>query len=224
MACWNSADLCAVRFSLLDTDGSPLYGEPDGTVYTMQPISLAVTPTTDAGETVTTRTGCGDICYTRTDPDVETGADLVLTLCSFDPEFIALAIGAEVITEAPSTNIGWAKGTTSADPVESHFWTKTFDGSSQVAAPNNYWHHVFPRVTWTLGSYTLGRDVLQMVLNGTAAPSGTIVNGGFDDIPTIVDPYFVAAYTAEDIPDPDEAPYDQNGIACGFVDTPAASS
>ena len=50
MACWNSADLEAVRFSLLDSDGSPLCDEPDGTVYTMTPISLAVTPTVDAGE------------------------------------------------------------------------------------------------------------------------------------------------------------------------------
>ena len=67
MACWNSADLCAVRVSLLNADGSPDQNEPDGTAYLMTPISLAVTPTVDAGETVTVRTGCGDVCYTRTD-------------------------------------------------------------------------------------------------------------------------------------------------------------
>ena len=222
MACWNSADLCAVRFSLLESDGSPLFSEPDGSVYTMSPISLAVTITEDAGETVTTRTGCGDICYTRTDASVETGADLVLTLCSFDPEFIALAIGAEVITN--ESQPGWAKGTTAADPVEAHFWTKSLDGSTQVAAPNSYWHHVFPSVTWTLGSYTLGRDVLQMVLNGTAAPNGNLGGGGFEDVPVIVDPYFVAAFTAADIPDPDVSPYNQNDLACGFIDTPGSSS
>lgn len=221
MACWNSADLCAVRFSLLDTDGSPLCGESDGSAYTMTPISLQVTPTVDAGETVTTRTGCGDICYTRTDPDVETGADLVLTLCSFDPELIALAVSAEVIMA--NGEPGWAKGTQTASPVEAHFWTKTFDGSSQVASPNSFWHHAFPRVTWTLGNYTLGRDALQMVLNGSAAPSGTIGNGAFGDIPATQDPFWVAAWTADDIPDPEEAPYDQYDLACGFFDTPNCS-
>lgn len=221
MACWNSADICAARFSLLDTDDSPLCSEVDGTVYTMTPISLAVTPTVDAGESVTTRTGCGDVCYSRTDPSVETGANLVLTLCNFDPEFIALAVGAEVITNEGQP--GFAKGVQTADPVESHFWTKTFDGSSRVASPNNWWHHVFPKVTWTLGNYTLGRDSLQMVLNGTASPSGNLGTGGFSDVPVVTDPYWVAAFTADDVPDPDVAPYNQNALECGFIDTPACS-
>lgn len=217
MACWNSADLCAVRFSLLNPDGTPLYGETDGSAYTMKPVSLAVTPTVDAGESVTTRDGCGNICYTRTDPDVETGADLVLTLCTFDPEMIALATSAEIFTA--NSQPGFAKGTQTASPVEAHFWTKTFDGSSRVASPNNWWHHVFPNVTWTLGNYTLGRDALQLVLNGTASESANIGSGGFDDVPSVTDPFWVMAFTADDIPDPDVAPYNQNGLACGFIDT-----
>ena len=222
MACWNSADLCAVRFSLLDTDGSPLCGEPDGTVYTMTPISLQVTPTVDAGETVTTRTGCGDICYTRTDADVDTGADLVLTLCNHDPEFIALAVGAEVLEV--NGEPGYAKGIQVAGAVEAHFWTKTFDGSARVAAPNSWWHFVYPNVTWSLGAKTLGRDSLQVVLNGTAGPSASIGNGAFGDIPTTVDPFYEAVWTAEDIPDPDVSPYNQNDLSCGFIDTPDCSS
>ena len=50
MACWNSADLEAVRFSLLDSDGSPLCDEPDGTVYTMTPISPSGHPDGGCGE------------------------------------------------------------------------------------------------------------------------------------------------------------------------------
>jgi hypothetical protein len=188
----------------------------------MAPISLAVTPTVDAGETVTVRTGCGDVCYTRTDADVATGADLVLTLCNYDPEFIALAVGGEIFTE--NGQPGYAVGTTAADPVEAHFWTKTKDGSSAVAAPNTYWHHVFPNVTWSLGNFTFGRDSLQMVLNGTASASSSIFAGAFEDIPSIVDPFFFASWTATDIPDPDAAPYNANGLACGFVDTPSCAS
>lgn len=222
MTCWNSADLCAVRFSLLNPDGTPLYDELDGSAYTMKPVSLAVSPTVDAGETVTSRDGCGEICYTRSDPDVETGAGLVLTLCTFDVETIALVTAAEVF--AANGQPGFAKGTQTASPVESHFWTKTFDGSSRVAAPNLWWHHVFPNVTWTLGNYTLGRDNLQMVLNGTASESANIGSGGFADVPIVTDPFWVMAFTSDDIPDPDVAPYDANGLACGFVDTPADPS
>ena len=220
--CWNSADLCAVRFSLLDTDGSPLCSEPDGSAYDLTPLSLAVTPTVAAGETVTTRTGCGDVCYTRTDPDVPTGADLVLTICTFDIELIALVSGGESYTfnAAPAMAIG----TQTADPVESHFWTRTKDGSSNVAAPNTWWHHVYPNVTWAIGNHTFGRDSLQMVLNGTAQVSSTIGAGGFSDIPTDpVDPYWWNVWTADDKPESDVAPYNENGFACGFVDTPACS-
>ena len=55
---------------------------------------------------MTIRTGSGDICYTRSDPDVATGADLVLTLCNYDPEFIALAVGAEVLTVNSPAGLG----------------------------------------------------------------------------------------------------------------------
>jgi hypothetical protein len=187
----------------------------------MTPISLAVTPTVDAGETVTTRTGCGDVCYTRTDPDVPTGADLVLTLCNYDPELIGLAIGAEALTV--NTAPGFAVGTNAADPVEAHFWTKSLDGSAQNASPNNWWHHVFPNVTWAPGNFTFGRDSLQMVLNGTASSSASIGTGAFQDIPVIADPFFFASWTADDIPDPDVAPYNENDLSCGFITTPACS-
>jgi len=223
MNCWNSADLLAVRVSLLDTDGSPLCGEPDGSAYDMKPISLAVTPTVDTGETVTTRAGDGTICYTRSDADVNTGADLVLTICTFDLELIALMTGSESYT-GPNGGPAMAVGTNTADAVEAHFWTRTKDGSSNVAAPNTYWHHVYPNVTWSIGSHTMGRDVLQMVLNGTAQVSSTIGAGGFSDIPTTpTDPYWWNVWTAADLPDPAVAPYDQNGFVCGFVDTPACS-
>lgn len=222
MPCWNSADLCAVRFSILDADGSPLCDEPEGSAYSMTPISLAVTPTVDTGETVTTRTGCGDICYTRTDPDVDTGADLVLTLCNLDPELIALATGAEVLTV--NGEPGYAKGLTAGPAVEFHAWTKSLDGSAQNASPNSYWHWVWPSVRFSLGNKTLGRDSLQPVLNGTASASASIGAGGFSDIPATVDPFYEAVWTADDIPDPDVAPYNEQDLSCGFITTPACSS
>jgi hypothetical protein len=188
----------------------------------MTPISLQVTPTVDTGETVTTRTGCGDICYTRTDPDIDTGADLVLTLCNLDPELVVLATGAELITA--NGQPGYAKGLTAGDAVEAHFWTKSLDGSAQNASPNSYWHWVWPNVRWSLGNKTLGRDSLQVVLNGTASASTAIGTGAFQDIPVTVDPFYEAVWTADDIPDPDVAPYNQNLLACGFIDTPDCSS
>lgn len=223
MACYNSADLLAARISLLDTDGSPLCSETDGTAYLMKLISLQINPTVDTGETVTTRAADGTICFTRTDADVPTGADLVLTICTFDVEFIALATGSESYT-APGGLPGMAVGITAGDPVESHFWTRALDGSSPVASPNTYWHHVFPNVVWSIGNSTLQRDALQLVLNGTAQVSSSIGAGAFEDIPTApTDPYWWNVWNADDVPDPDVSPYNQHNLACGFIDTPACS-
>lgn len=220
--CYTSADLLAVRVSLLDTDGSPLCGETDGTAYDMKPVSLQITPTVDAGETITNRAGDGTICYTRTTPDVPTGADLVLTICVFDVELIALMTGSESYTEnsAPAMAVGTEVG----DPVESHFWTRALVGSSPAASPNTYWHHVYPNVTWAIGNHTFGQDALQMVLNGTAQVSSSIGAGGFSDIPTTpTQPYWWNVWTADDLPDPDVPPYNQDGATCGFIDTPTCS-
>lgn len=220
--CYNSADLLAVRGSLLDVGGAPLCGETDGTAYDMHPVSLAITPTVDAGETITNRDGSGNICYTRTTPDVPTGADLVLTICSFDVELIALFGGYESYTEngAPALAVGTQVG----DPVEAHFWTNALDGSSPVAAPNTYWHHVFPNVIWSVGNFTLAQDALQMVLNGTASVSSSIGAGAFSDIPTTpTEPYWWNVWTSDDIPDPSVSPYNQGGATCGFIDTPTCS-
>ena len=220
--CYTSADLLAVRGSLLDADGSPLCGETDGTAYDMKPVSLQITPTVDAGETVTNRAGDGTICYTRTTPDVPTGADLVLTICVFDVELIGLFTGGEVYTEnaAPAMAIGTQVG----DAVESHFWTRSLVGSSAAASPNTYWHHVFPNVLWSVGNFQMGQDALQMVLNGTAQVSSSIGAGGFSDIPTTpTEPYWWNVWTADDIPDPDDPPYNEGGATCGFIDTPACS-
>jgi hypothetical protein len=220
--CYTSADLLAVRSSLLDVGGDPLCGETDGTAYDMKPVSLQITPTVDAGQTVTNRAGDGSICYTRTTPDVPTGADLVLTICVFDVELIGLMGGYEVYTEngAPAMAVGTQVG----DPVETHFWTNALDGSSPVAAPNTYWHHVYPNVTWTVGNHSFVQDALQMVLNGKAQVSSSIGAGGFSDIPTTpTDPYWWNVWTSDDLPDPDASPYNQDGATCGFIDTPACS-
>ncbi|MND09657.1 hypothetical protein D3C83_331680 [compost metagenome] len=61
-------------------------------------------------------------------------------------------------------------------------------------------------------------------MNGTAAPSGSLMAGAFSDVPSFVDPYFEAHWTATDIPDPDVSPYNQHSLSCGFIDTPACAS
>jgi hypothetical protein len=36
--------------------------------------------------------------------------------------------------------------------------------------------------------------------------------------------FYEAVWTADDIPDPDVSPYNQNDLACGFIDTPSCTT
>lgn len=225
--CYNSVQLCAVRASIIDTDGSPIFSNTDGSAYDLRPVSLQISPTVSAGDTVEQKDGCGNTCYSATNPDTNTGADLVLTICTFDVEFIALLTGASIVIDGSAENIGFAIGTDTASPTEFHAWTKAYDGSSAVASPRTYWHHVFPNVTWTLGNNTLDVNPMTVVLNGTAQNNSNLGDGGFSDVLETIQPgigYWYLPFLADDIPVSSESPYNANGIACGYVDTPADDS
>lgn len=225
--CYTSADLCGVRWSLLDDTGAPIFDNTDGSAYNLSPISLQINPTVSTGDTFEQRDGCGNVCYTATNPDTNTGADLTLTLCTLDVESIALATGASIVIDGSAENIGFAIGTDTGPNTEFHAWTKSFDDSARVASPREWWHHVFPNVVWTLGNQTLQQNSLTVTLNGTATTSSNLGDGGFSDVPETIQPgipYWYMPFLASDIPVASEAPYNANGIGCGYVDTPADDS
>ena len=224
--CYNSADLCGVRISLIADDGTPIFSNPDGSAYNLNPIQLTTSVNVSTGDTFEQRNGCGDVCYTKTNPDTETGEDLTLTLCTYDTEFIALATGGGNIFDGSTEHIGFWKGVEASPLTEFHAWSKSFDGSSRVASPRSWWHHTWPQVTWTLGDRSFGENSLIVTLNGTAVPNGNIGDGGFSDIPETRDAgsWYTASWLADDIPVATEAPYNANGIACGYIDTPADDS
>jgi hypothetical protein len=222
--CYTSADLCAVRISVLNDDGTRIGSNPNGSAYTMDPISLAFSSVVSTGEVVEQRNGCGDLCFSRRTADQTTGQTLTLTLCKLDPEFISLATGAAVLLDGSAEVIGFDQGISAPPAVELHAWTKAYDVGSQVASPRSYVHHVWPYVKFTLGDGTLELNNWQVVLSGTATPNGNLGSGSFGDLPASGISGFYANFLEDDIPDPDTSPYDQNGLSCGFIDTPALLS
>lgn len=230
--CYTSADLCAIRGSVITSAGAPIYGNTDGSAFNLSPVSLQIAPTVSTGDTFEQRDGCGNVCYTKSNADTNTGADLTLTLCTFDTETIALLTGAALFLDGSSEIIGAQLGTDTAAPVEFHAWTKANEDSSQVASPRSYWHHVFPKVTWTLGQSTLQQNALTLQLTGTASANANLGDGGFNDIPDVVQVgtagskgnYFYGWFLADDIPDTADSPYSTNAAGCGYVDTPSDDS
>lgn len=224
--CYQSLDLVAVRASILDTDGQRLCSNANGSAYNLRPISLGRSPIVSTGETFEQRSGDGTICVSITDPDVTTGEDLTLTLCQLDLELLSILTGAELLLDGSAEVYGLEAPDPGAtqSPVEFHAWTKAYSGSAQVADPRNYWHWVWPSTKWTIGDWTIERGLLNVVLAGKASANENLGNGSFGDLPGAGVQQFFGVWLDNDVPASDTAPYNANGLACGFVDTPACSS
>ncbi|MEE9178796.1 MAG: hypothetical protein V3U46_10250 [Acidimicrobiia bacterium] len=225
--CYQSIDLCAIRASTLDSDGSAPAGPTvNGAAYNLRPISLGRSPVVSTGETFEQRDGCGRICVSITDPDVTTSETLTLTLCQLDLELISILTGADILLDASANAIGVEAPDPAVDlpVVEFNSWTKAYDGSSQVAAPRDYYHWVWPKTQWNIGDWTIERGILSIVITAKATANANLGSGTFNDLPGAGIQQFFGVFLATDIPDPDVSPYSDDGLSCGFVDTPANAS
>lgn len=224
--CYTSVDFCAVRASILAADGSKTGAATNGSAYNMRPISLNRSPIVSTGETQETKDGCGDICFSRKDPDLTTGETLTLTLCQLDLELIALLTGGEVLLDSGGTVIGVEAPDPAATPpvIEFNGWSKAFDGNSPVASPRTYWHWAWPYTQWNIGTWNNQRGALQVTLTATASANANLGSGSFNDFPGAGVQQFFGVFLADDIPDPDVSPYNASGLSCGFIDTPASAS
>ena len=225
--CYQSLDLVAVRASILDTDGSRICANANGSAYNMRPISLGRSPILSTGETIEQKSGDGTICLSITDADTTTGEDLSLTLCQLDLELISVLTGAELFLDGDGVVFGMEAPDPSVakTPVEFHAWTKAYSGSAQVADPRDYWHWVWPHTKWTLGDWVLERGILTVSVNAKASANDNLGNGSFGDLPGAGVQQFFGTWLDNDVPDCDTAPYSNiAGYCCGFIDTPACSS
>ena len=82
LGCYQSLDLCAIRASLLEADGSRTGSLANGSAYNIRPITLSSSANITTGDTIEQRDGCGNICASITDPDALTGYSLVLVSAS----------------------------------------------------------------------------------------------------------------------------------------------
>lgn len=218
--------LVAVRVTILDTDGSRVCSNTDGTAYSLCPVSIATSEDVDAGETQTKRCGDGSVFATYSTDDAITGLEITLTLSPYDLEFIEVATGATPLLDAGDI-IGLSGGNDFyALPTEFHCWQEAYSGSALAASPYSYWHHVFPHVRWRRQVPPLAEGFNDVVLIGKVQGNLNLGNGSFLDIP--VEAFEDSAelhawWRADDLPDADTSPYN-NGLGGGYIDTPACAS
>ena len=205
--CLTPVDVCALRITALDDNGTPLVGASSAVVRSLVQIQKSTTIST--GTSFEQRDGCGNICASKTGVDAITGVGLELQLCQYDFALAALLLGTDPIlgnvftasgpigVDLPSSTAGAGNGVC----VEA--WSKAMDGSEQAVsqASNLVWvHYVWPKVTWVPGQTTLAEGVILTSFTGKGVENSQIFDGPFDDFPTQPQGAEYVFYD-EDIPD-----------------------
>ncbi len=224
--CYGSRNLKAVRASRLNEDGTRICPNTDGSAFqTKGPISLSVESVVETGQTDVQKDGDGNRCNFDTTGDVVTGIRGTLVLCTLDFQLIEVLTGARLLVSTEGYGIEAPDPEDTPPTVEFHWWTGTWQNGQQVASPNQYHHGALFKTQWRIDSLSFEEGATTVPLSFTGETNPNIVIGSFDDIPLDVqgDGQW-GIWLASDIPDADVAPYNVNGLTCGYVDTPVCSA
>lgn len=179
-----------LRVTMLTATGAPDVGTNKAYI-TDSLISINFSPEIETGLDLSVKNGGDVTCVSYKAPDSIKAVNLDLTLCQLDAALIGFLTGATVFSQS-SNVIGMklapaTQGNTRYVSVEA--WSTAWDGDQQavptIASSGAYFHHVWPKVQWTLGAVNLAGEVSEVPLTGrSTANSKLTVNGPFDDFPS----------------------------------------
>lgn len=217
-------NLKAVRFSLLNEDGSPQCPGTDFSAWSPCPQSLSTARQTSAAATTELRCGDGSIADSDTTPETVTGDQLTIVFSKQEFETIALATGATPIIDG-GTVIGYLDPATDhePEPVEVNAFAVNRTGNANAPAPYSHLQLVWPYVKFRLGDDAVSQEYLTATIIGTATPNAAIADGAFNDFPTSLNGRYRGRWATDEVPDAADTPYSTAPLG-GFIDTPACAS
>lgn len=186
--CPHSAELCRLRVTALDSDGSVASG-PNNSYVSDSPIQLAVTPEIKAGTSTDVTNGCGCTCATRRTDDEFLRWGVSLQLCAIEPALVSMLLGADLHEDDSDVPIpiGWdwptqpgCAGTSTLVAVEA--WSEAWDYDSQVEAPFQWIYWLFLSVKFHQDSFTLADGFMLPQYAGTTRGNAAWGLGPYNDI------------------------------------------
>lgn len=170
MAGWDgsgSVHALRLRVCRLDATGVPVVGA--SSMYTTGTlIDISSNPTYSDGDSIEQKNGSGEICLAYKEPDVLTGGEMKMTICTPDPELLELLLGGAVITSG-GNSIGYsaprvgAVGTPNGVSIEA--WSRLVLNGS---ATGNYLRWLWPKIIWRADEKKLEAGAFSPGLTGTA--------------------------------------------------------
>ena len=167
--CGASVQVCAMRFTLLDSSGD-VDDVEDNSYVSDKVIEVGFDPQIAAGQAFDLECGCDGISQTFRGRDKLLRFAFALSRAAVEPALMSMLLNVEEITDGDDVlGIAWGDdlGCQRAEKkVAFEFWTKHWVGDEQDA-DWPWWHNVYPTTIWQVGP---------SAYNGTAfAPE--VVNG-----------------------------------------------
>jgi hypothetical protein len=179
-----SFGLCAVRLTRVDAAGNVIAG--DNSYVSDKPLSIALSPNIETGNTFSVRNGCGCSISRFKANDSFNWFEFTFTTASLEPEMQAFLLGAETIDDGGDV-VGLAFPSQLAcdedEPaVALEFWTQHIVGSGQDGT-YPWFHWVFPKTVWHLGDNTFEEGIANPVVAGFSRTNQQWGDGPYGDGP-----------------------------------------
>lgn len=184
--CGVSFGVCAVRLTSVLVTGFPA-PSPDNSYVTDKPISIAVRPNIEEGQTFSLRNGCGCSIARFKANDTFNWWEFTFQMGALEPVMLSMLLGTPTIQEGDGDIVGQAfVGALACDEDEPavalEFWTQHIVGSGQDAF-HPYIHWVFPKTVWRLGDNTFEEGIAQPTVEGFSRTNNLWGGGPYGDGP-----------------------------------------
>jgi hypothetical protein len=182
--CGVSFGICAVRLTKVDAAGNVIAG--DNSYVTDKPLSIALNPNIETGNTFSVRNGCGCSIARFKANDTFNWFEFTFTAAALEPEMQAFLLGADVIEDGADVVGLDFPGSLACDDDEPavalEFWTQHVVGSGQDGT-YPWFHWVFPKTVWHLGDNTFEEDIAKPVVAGFSRTNAQWGDGPYGDGP-----------------------------------------
>lgn len=178
ITCPSSIKFCRLRITRqneCDVALDPL--TPNARIQSSGFMELNLSPDVEAGNDITTKNGCGDICIRDKDCDRLKGFEVELKLCGIPIPVIEMLTGATLLSDGAGGFNGAVMREAKAGACENskmvEIWSKNANkGVCDIdGVPSNLWiHWVLPRtINWEIsGGLNFTMNALEIVLKGYA--------------------------------------------------------
>jgi len=184
--CYQTIRASRIRVGRLTTAGLPLSGA-DNMYITDTVISVNFSTETEPGDEFTQKNGNGDICVTAKSADHIKRVNLSMNLCNLDAELLEMLTGGTLITDGAQTiGLNSPRPSDTAPTVSLELWSLAWNNGAQAVGSISealYFHWVFPKTQWVMGSMTLENGVAVIPVTGTSEESAALGNGIANDLP-----------------------------------------